>query len=264
MRRGLGRPDRCATLGRFGALLTGKMRDKIYMDHDAVVRQKMTERYLLNELDPQVRDEFEEHYFDCPDCAADVHAGALFVEQSKIALEFEQSKASLSARPAKLPAQAPVPVRPSAAWFGWLRPVFVVPVLATLLVVIGYQDRANRILQQAANSPQVLAEAVVNLGVRGTEPVSVPAHAGQAFELSLNVPPESRFSSYKLDLYNSQGKLEWSHTIPASGSGTLSLYVPGSDPGSDHRPGTLAVHGVTAGGESEDLGRFPIELQDQK
>src|ERR1035441_1684537 len=41
------------------------------MDHDAVVRQNMTERYLLNELDPEARDEFEEHYFDCPDCAAD-------------------------------------------------------------------------------------------------------------------------------------------------------------------------------------------------
>ena len=238
------------------------------MDHDVVVRQKMTERYLLNELDPQARDEFEEHYFDCPDCAADVHAGALFVEQSKIALESERSKASLSARPGALPARVPVPVGASSGWFGWLRPVFVIPVLAALLVVIGYQDRANRILQQAANSPQVLASAVINLGVRGTEPVSVPAHAGQAFELSLNVPPESRFSSYKLDSYNPQGKLEWSRTIPASASGTLSLYIPGSIservPENDHGPGTLAVHGISAGGESEDLGRYPIELQDQK
>src|ERR1700691_2567681 len=239
------------------------------MDHDVVVRQKMTEQYLLNELDPQARDEFEEHYFDCPYCAADVHAGALFVEQSKIALESGQSKVSVSSRPAASPARAPVLVAPGlgparSGWFGWLRPAFVVPVLAALLVVIGYQDRTNRILQQAANSPQVLASAVVNIGVRGTEPVSVPAHAGQAFELSLNVPPESRFSSYKLDLYNSQGKLEWSRTIPASGSGTLSLYVPGSVPGTDHAPSTLAVHGITAGGENEDLDRYPIELQDQK
>ncbi len=228
------------------------------MDHNVVVSQKMTERYLLNELDPKARDEFEEHYFDCPDCAADVHAGALFVEQSRIALESEQSKASVSARPAASPVRTAAPA--SSGWFGWLRPAFVVPVLAALLVVIGYQDRANRILQQAANSPQVLASAVVNVGVRGTEPISVPAHARQAFELSLNVPPDSRFSSYKLDLYNPQGKLEWSRTIPASGNDTLSLYVPGSD----HAPGTLAVHGITAGGENVDLGRYQIELQNQK
>ncbi len=56
------------------------------MDHDLVVRQKMTERYLLDELDPEVRDAFEGHFFDCPDCALDVHAGALFVEQGKTLL----------------------------------------------------------------------------------------------------------------------------------------------------------------------------------
>jgi hypothetical protein len=61
-------------------------------------------------------------------------------------------------------------------------------------------------------------------------------------------------------LYSSQGKLEWSRTIPASGNDTLSLYVPGSG----HAPGTLAVFGITAGGENVDLGRYPIELQNQK
>lgn len=44
------------------------------MDHTAVVRQKMTERYLLDELDAEVRDEFEEHFFDCPECALDIRA----------------------------------------------------------------------------------------------------------------------------------------------------------------------------------------------
>ena len=228
------------------------------MDHDAVVRQHMTERYLLNELDPVARDEFEEHFFDCPDCAADVHATGLFVEQSKAVLGSEESQSLVSERPASSPVRVPVPAR--SGRFGWLRPVFVVPVLAMLLVVIGYQDRNNRLLQQAANSPQVLASAVVNVNTRGAEAISVPAHTGQAFGLTLNVPPDSHFSSYKLDLYSQQAKLEWSRTIPASGSDTLSLYVPGSD----HAPGTLAVHGMTAGGESEDLGRYPIELQNQK
>jgi hypothetical protein len=229
------------------------------MDHDAVVRQKMTERYLLNELDPEARDEFEMHYFDCPDCAADVHAGALFVEQSKVVLG-EQSKVILSEKAAASPVRVPVPVPASSGWVAWLRPVFAVPVLALLLAVIVYQDWANSRLQQAANSPRLLASAVVNLNVRGTEPIAVPAHAGQAFGLSLNVPPDNRFCSYKLDLYSPQGKLEWARTIPASGNDTLSLYVPGSD----HESGALAVHGITAGGESVDLGRYPIELQNQK
>src|ERR1700684_2238876 len=234
------------------------------MDHDAVVRQKMTERYLLNELDPQARDEFEEHYFDCPNCAADVHAGALFVEQSKNVLRAElgteDGKKIRSERKAPSVERMTGPVR--SGWFGWLRPAFVVPVLALLLAVIAYQNRANVLLQQAADSPQVLASAVVNLNVRGAESISVPARAAQAFELTLNLPPDSHFSSYKLDLYSPQGKLQWSRTAPASGD-TLSLYVPAGISGGDHDPGALAVHGLFPSGENEDLGRYPIEVQNQ-
>jgi len=234
------------------------------MDHDAVVRQKMTERYLLNELDPQARDEFEEHYFDCPNCAADVHAGALFVEQSKVVLRTdlraEDAKKIQSERNAPSVERLTVPAR--SGWLGWLRPAFAIPVLALLLAVVAYQNRATVLLQQAADSPQVLASAVVNVNVRGTEPISVPAGAGQAFGLTLNLPPEARFSSYKLDLYSPQGKLEWSRTVPASGD-TLSLYVPAGVSSGGH-PATLAVHGLLPSGESEDLGRYPIELQNQK
>ena len=56
------------------------------MDHTAVVRQRMTERYLLDELDSEVQEEFEEHYFDCPECALDICVGAQFVSDSKTVL----------------------------------------------------------------------------------------------------------------------------------------------------------------------------------
>jgi anti-sigma factor RsiW len=232
----------------------------LLMDHDTAVRQRITERYLLNELDPQARDEFEEHYFDCPDCAADVHAGALFVEQSKVVLASEESKLVLSEGPVAPPAGPPISVPASSGWFAWLRPRFAVPVFALLLIVIGVQVRANHFLRQEVSSPQVLASAVVNVNIRGMESITVPVHVGQAYGLILNVPPGSHFSSYKLDLFSPQTELEWSRTIPAAGNDTLSLYVPRSD----HEPGTLAVHGIAAGGESVDLGRYPIELQDQK
>jgi anti-sigma factor RsiW len=91
------------------------------MDHDAVVRQKMTERYLLDELDPAVRDEFEEHFFDCPDCALDVRAGAMFIEQSKVALA-ETSDLVTTPVPLVLPAPARSGLLPR---FGLLfRPAF--------------------------------------------------------------------------------------------------------------------------------------------
>lgn len=220
------------------------------MDHNQAVREKATERYLLNELDPEVRDQFEEHLFDCQDCALDVRAAAMFVEQSKVILQ-EKEKAA----PARVPVIVRGRVPASSGWLTWLRPAFTVPVFALLLLVIGYQSVTKSRLEQALNSPQLLASVVINVGVRGEGSTQVPAHAGQAFQLSLNVPPD-HYSSYKLDLYRTEGALEWSRTIPASGSDTLSLYVPGSD-----EPGALAVHGITASGESVDLGRYRIELQ---
>ena len=99
------------------------------MDHTAVVREKTTERYLLNELEPKVRDEFEEHYFDCPECAQDVSAGSLFVEHSKLVLG--ESPAPMPIRVAARPARGGI--------FAWLRPAFAVPALALLLAVVGYQ-----------------------------------------------------------------------------------------------------------------------------
>ena len=42
------------------------------MDHSEAVTKKMAESYLLEELTPEQRDAFEEHYFDCPECAKDV------------------------------------------------------------------------------------------------------------------------------------------------------------------------------------------------
>lgn len=228
------------------------------MDHNSVVNQKMAERYLLDELEPELRDKFEEHYFECAECAADVHAGALFVEESKVILaESAESRdqhhvvRTIDVRPVH-------PASPAyAGLLAWLRPPLAMPVLAVLLLAIGYQFWSYRTLKRAAGTPQVLASAVVNVNVRGTEPIIVSAPVGKAFGLTLNLPPDRNFSSYKLHLYSTQGRLEWSQTTAATGTDSLWVYVPRSN----DIPGTLSVYGVTPQGVSEDLGRYPIKLQ---
>src|SRR5271169_6532231 len=106
------------------------------MNHDEALRQKATERYLLDELDSELKDQFEEHLFDCQDCALDVRAAAMFVEQSKVVLG--EPTAVL---PARKPAVASGKLGwLEAGWFGWFRPAFAVPVLALLLAVIAYQN----------------------------------------------------------------------------------------------------------------------------
>ena len=226
------------------------------MDHDEAVRQKATERYLLDELDPELRDQFEEHLFDCQDCALDVRAAAMFVEQTKVVLaEPPAAEARVS---------APVPAKETAArgWFAWLRPALAIPVLA-LLAVIGYQNLVTYPhLMEAANQPQVGPWASVNVSTRGTAPTTIKAHPGEGFGLLVNLPPEDGFASYTADLYNPAGKLEWSGPIAApTAEEGRQIYIPGG-----HRQSgiyTLVVKGITATGESKEISRRRIDVQIQ-
>ena len=224
------------------------------MDHNEAVRQKATERYLLDELDPDVRDQFEEHLFDCQDCALDVRAAAMFVEQTKVVL----SQPAVTA-----PARQPVTTPARAGLFAWLRPAFAVPVLALLLAVIGYQNFVTYPhLMDAANQPMVGPWASVNVSTRGAAPTVIKAHPGEGFGLLVNLPPEDGFASYAADLYNPAQKSEWTGAIStATGEQGRQIYIPGRN----RQAGTytLVVHGITAAGESKEISRLPIELQIQ-
>ena len=224
------------------------------MDHNEAVRQNATERYLLDELDPEVRDQFEEHLFDCQDCALDVRAAAMFVEQSKIVLAEPVAHAAVK-RPAVAPAKA--------GWFAWLRPAFAVPVFAILLAVIGYQNLVTYPkLAAAVQQPQTGPWASVNVSTRGAATIAIKTHPGEGFGLLVNLPPDTEFVSYTVELYNPAGKLEWSGPLSAeSADQGRQIYIPGRNrlPGSY----TLAVRGVNAAGESKEISRQSIDLQIQ-
>ena len=223
------------------------------MDHTQAVRMKATERYLLDELEHDTREEFEEHLFDCQECALDLRAGAMFVEQSKAAL-------------ADVPAQdrrvVAAPAR--AGWFAWLRPAFAVPVLAMLIAIIGYQNLVQvPHLTQAVNQPMALPYASMNISTRGTVPTQVTIKPEQSFNLFLSIPPDSTYSAYNLELHNPAGSLQWALKIPASSpDDTRSIRVPGSGLGDGTY--TLTVAGITTSGQNTNLGNYPIEVKVQK
>ena len=223
------------------------------MDHTESIRLMAAEKYLLGELTPEQREQFEEHFFDCQECALDVRAGAALVEHSKVVL----------AEPVAVSAVRK-PVAAKAGWLAWLRPAFVVPVLAALLVVVGYQNLVTYPqLKQAADSPQILPWASINVSTRGTNTIQISTRSGQGFHLLVNIPPDGRFASYTFDLSSPSGRLEWSRTTPATSSDEArSIYVPGAN--QEQGVYKLAVRGNTASNESSDLGHYSVEVQIQK
>jgi hypothetical protein len=223
------------------------------MDHSDATRLKATERYLLNELDPEQLDQFEEHLFDCPECALDVRAAAMFLEQSKNVLAE-----NTEARPVLVPQHARKP------WLSWLRPAFAVPVMAALIAIVAYQNLFTYPnMQTALHSPQVMPWASVNVGTWGAGGPVITVPSGKGFLLFVRIPPESSYARYKTDLYNPAGKLEWSLDFPAnSGQDQWPVRVPDSNRESGTY--TLTVHGITSSGETRDVGRTSFELQIQQ
>jgi hypothetical protein len=226
------------------------------MDHTAVVRQKMTERYLLDELEAEVRDEFEEHYFDCPECALDIRAGAQFVAHTRTVLA-ESSE----------PTPVPATYGPSSAhhsWFAWLRPAFAVPALALLLTVIGYQNLVTYPrFQSQLNQPQILPAVSVNVGTWGAGGPPTTVAEGKGLLLLLRIPPDGAYARYTVDVFNPAGTREGSFTIvPTAGQDQWSVMVPGID----RKAGayTMAVRAFPAVGPGKDLGNASFELQIQR
>lgn len=224
------------------------------MDHEVVVRQKLTERYLLNELGEKERDEFEEHYFVCQECARDVHAASEFVEHSKIVLAENPEQASDAAASRR---------KPTAGWLAWLRPAWAAPTLALLLAVVAYQNLVTYPnLRSALDQPRVLPSAFVGLNTMGDSRESITTTQGRSFLLLVRIPPGGTYVQYIADLYNPDKSIECSTPLPANpGQEYWPIYVPGKN----RRAGTYKVQvtGITAAGEHKDLGNALFELQIQ-
>jgi hypothetical protein len=228
------------------------------MDHEEAVRQNATERYLLDELDPDQREQFEEHFFDCRECGEDVRAAAMFVEHIKEVL----------AESAPSPARAPEPAPVKKKWFekkalAWLHPAFAIPVLALLLAVVAYQNFIELPrLELAATLPHVLPAIALNLQTAGeSEPITVPP--GGDFLLNVIIPPGNSYPSYKVDLYNPQRKIDTSLPITGASPGsTWPIHILGANRESGIYK--LAVQGRTADGQTKEVGSSSFEIKIQK
>jgi len=220
------------------------------MDHADALRLNATERYLLNELDTSQLEQFEEHMFGCQECAIDVQAASKFLEQSKNILA--------EPAPTPVPTPRPVPAPAPRSWLAWLRPAFAVPAMAVLLLAVGYQGYLLRGARQGS-TPDILASATINVATRSGTTPHVHSKAGQPFVLLLNIPSESRFSSYIADLYDPAGHIKWSLPISAEmANDTLPMQVPSLREAGLY---VMAIRGVSQDSSTPtEIGRQPFQL----
>lgn len=170
------------------------------MEHIDAIRLQAVEKYVLGELSPAVRNEFEAHYFDCPDCSLNVRGAVAFAAASR---QFF-AEAPI---PAVLPQLASTP-----GWFAWLMPAVAVPVFAALLLVMGYQNLVSIPNIKKANSATEIEArpwfTLVDASVKGSAGSRIETVVGKPFILFFDIttPPRQPDSVYLVQMKGSAGK----------------------------------------------------------
>jgi len=213
------------------------------MDHLQAVNTLAAERYLLEEMTDPERDEFEEHFFACSECAEDLRDGAVMVDGARSGLI---SSVATAAAPARMPLQYLARRR-------W-RPSVVLPwaAAASFALATGYLS-----WQIPRPGPLVLTPATLRPATRGQEPVVSPA-AGGSVTLAVDLSGAAFTGTVRYELRRDDGSVLVSGdaTVPQGGAPLL-LLIPSSLVGPEGRY-ILRVHGFGAGGLTEEDYRFRV------
>jgi hypothetical protein len=166
------------------------------MNHSEVVESQALAKYLLGELSVELREEYEEHFFSCPECSRELSTAAEFLAASRQVL----SEAPVPERKAAYVRPAPSPR------FSWLNPWLAGPVLAGLLALIAYQNLVTIPRLAQSTAPQVLPMySLITANTRGEGGRVFSVAPGQPFGVYVDVPVEKAYSVYLLRLESPRG-----------------------------------------------------------
>lgn len=172
----------------------------------------VAEKYLLGELTEDLREQYEEHLFDCAECAMDLRAAATFIAASKQVF-LEEPVAELARDWVQAKGR-------TTGWRGWLKPLIAVPAMAALVVVAVYEGRQihERSMNTASSEPRLTASA--DIGLRGgdrasSESALVRVQEGKAMALHFDFTPSQAFEKYLGEVQDQAGRVVMSVVIPA-------------------------------------------------
>jgi hypothetical protein len=223
------------------------------MEHNRAVKTQAVERYLLGEMPADERDDFEEHYFACAECAQDVRAGARFRANARELLRD--------------PEQFSPPARERRGFSWWSFPSMApVAVSVLLLSVVVYQAGFVIPGLKREAGPQGPAQGAVAFslhdttrGSEGAKVTRIPRGAGLV-SLNFDIVTDEKQPSYECTIADASGKTMAVTTLESpKGDESLSIQL--------HReyfpPGRyrIEVRGASnSGGPGKTLLQYEFEI----
>jgi hypothetical protein len=229
------------------------------MNHDEAIALKAAEKYLLGELSAELRDQYEDHYFGCTECARDVRTGAIFIDNARDVLG-SGPVAEAGAKQQR--------AHSGGWWAALLRPAFAVPALALLLLVAGYQNAVTiphlkAALSQSGTAQTLPSFSLISENSRGGAPLAISVPAGKPFSLFIDIPPSDGYASYICEFQTESGTPELSLKISADeAKRTVQLLIPAGRLASGKH--VLVVRGLDSQGKPDadkiSVANYPFSL----
>lgn len=189
------------------------------MDHAEAVRSGAVERYLLGELAEQERDQYEEHVFECPQCADNLKSTVAFVENAR---------AVLAARPHEV-SGLHLAVPASDRWRSLVGRVVPLAAAAALVLVVGASAIEIRRLRAELSAAEVPSAAAWSfLSVSRGEPEGITLGRDQRWlGLTLSRSAGDTHPFYRCEVQDAAGQVVVASVVPAPQRGQeLQIVLP--------------------------------------
>lgn len=224
------------------------------MDHKEASGSHAAERYILSEMSATQRDHFEEHYFECGECARDVQALEVFQANAKVVFEDR----------ARTPMVGGTWHRRRGRQFGALAASLA---LATGALTI-YQNlvtipRLNQVAQDS-RSVQPIEFIAASPATRGARDGTIVFTVGSEYQdiaLAIPLEPGWDYPSYRVAFQPECGPVadRGRRELPAPGRGVpLHLRVPAA--GLDSGTCRLSLEGLSSDAGRKDLGMLSFRI----
>lgn len=172
------------------------------MDHREAVASRAVDRYLLDEMSEEEQQAFEQHYFECAECAAEVEAGTMLA--ANVAAVFaEEGRRDAAPRRVGL-------------WGNWKWVAVAFAGLVLLIVAVEglVRIQAHRTNLAAISAPQAYPVFFLHAVARGGDQVVEASGSARFIGLSFDVPPGPDVPAYDCRLLDASGQRRWSVKAP--------------------------------------------------
>jgi hypothetical protein len=191
------------------------------MEHKKAIATLAAEKYVLDEFPPDQREEFEEHFFSCPECADDVRSLNLFRANAKVVLSEPASRLREYREQTWLQRML------QAISAGWSQPNYAWGTLAVILMVTTVTGGMRVVELNKQLQPQAITSFVLRPETRGDITAIAPQQLGPFVLLEADVPGAAGELSWEVEISGPARNVVFAGTAPAPPPGaSFKLLLP--------------------------------------